>query len=79
MKRNLFFLVTFMIANCVMAQRAELTAGKGWSKLSALPTDVSQYFFAIYDHNTEKAMVLAAGNHQGSDKKTMWYRPDVIP
>ena len=79
MKRNLFFLLTFMIANCVMAQRAELTAGKGWSKLSALPTDVSQYFFAIYDHNTEKAMVLAAGNHQGSDKKTMWYRPDVNP
>jgi alpha-L-fucosidase len=51
----------------------------GWQKITTLPDDVSQYFFAIFDHDTDNGLVLAAGNHQGSANKTMWYEADVYP
>lgn len=52
---------------------------KGWQKISAMPEDVSQYFFAIYDHNTDNGLVLATGNKQGTNYQTMWYEDDVYP
>lgn len=81
MKRTLLlFAALLSLSTGVFAERATLDPAKGWTTtLTALPEDVSQYFFAIYDHDTEKAMVLAAGNHQGADNKTMWYQTDVDP
>ncbi len=81
MKRTLLlFAALLSLSTGVFAQRATLDPAKGWTTtLTALPEDVSQYFFAIYDHDTEKAMVLAAGNHQGAGNKTMWYQTDVDP
>jgi hypothetical protein len=38
----------------------------GWQKIDALPDDVSQYFFAIYEHGTDTGLVLATGSQQGS-------------
>lgn len=52
---------------------------KGWQMIDALPEDVSQYFFAIYDHGTDNGLVLGTGNKQGSGYKTMWYESDVYP
>ena len=60
---------------------------KGWQKLPSLgegsgvglPEDVSQYFFAIYDHGTDNGLVLGTGNKQGTGYKTMWYEDDVYP
>ena len=52
---------------------------KGWSKIEALPDDVSQYFFALYDHDTDNGLVLSAGNKQGASYQTMWYEEDVYP
>lgn len=81
MKRTLLlFAALLSLSTGVFAERATLDPAKGWTTtLTALPEDVSQYFFAIYDHDTEKAMVLAAGNHQGAGNKTMWYQTDVNP
>lgn len=81
MKRTLLlFAALLSLSTGVFAERATLDPAKGWTTtLTALPEDVSQYFFAIYDHDTEKAMVLAAGNHQGTGNKTMWYQTDVNP
>ena len=55
------------------------SAEHGWQKIEALPEDVSQYFFAIYDHATDNGLVLATGNRQGAGYKTMWYESDVYP
>ena len=59
------------------AERVALyTNGTGeseWEKLTALPDDVSQYFFAIYDHDTHQILALEDGVNQGS-YKTMWYK-----
>ena len=52
---------------------------KGWQKIEVLPEDVSQFFFAIYDHNTDNGLVLATGNKQGTAYQTMWYEDDVYP
>lgn len=52
---------------------------KGWENISVLPTDVSQYFYAIYDTNTDNGLVLGAGNNQGASNQTMWYQEDVYP
>ena len=55
------------------------SAEHGWQKIDALPEDVSQYFFALYEHDTDNGLVLAAGNHQGSTYQTMWYETGVYP
>ena len=51
---------------------------KGWNKVYTLG-DASQYFFAIYDHETDNALVLGTGNKQGAQYQTMWYEDDVYP
>ena len=51
----------------------------GWQLIDAMPEDVSQYFFAIYDHGTDNGLVLGTGNKQGTSYKTMWYEDDVYP
>ena len=55
------------------------SADNGWMKIEVLPDDVSQYFFAIYEHGTDNGLVLAAGNQQGKSYKTMWYQSEVYP
>ena len=55
------------------------SADNGWQLIDALPDDVSQYFFAIYDHGTDNALVLGTGNHQGTSYTTMWYETNVYP
>ena len=54
-------------------------AEHGWQKIEALPEDVNKYFFAIYEHNTDNGLVLAAGNQQEKNYQTMWYEADVYP
>ncbi|MBR0274014.1 MAG: alpha-L-fucosidase [Bacteroidaceae bacterium] len=54
-------------------------AEHGWQQIQAMPEDVSQYFFALCEHDTEKGMVLAAGNHQGSANQAMWFENNVYP
>ena len=54
-------------------------AEHGWQKIEALPDDVSQYFFAIYEHGTDIGLVLAPGSQQGKAYQTMWYEEGVYP
>jgi len=54
-------------------------ADHGWQKINVLPEDVSQYFFAIYEHGTDTGLVLATGNKQGNAYQTLWYESDVYP
>jgi alpha-L-fucosidase len=55
------------------------SAEHGWQKIDVLPDDVSQYFFAIYEHNTDNGLVLGTGNKQGNAYQTLWYEADVYP
>lgn len=51
----------------------------GWKKIDTLPEDVSQFFFAIYEHGTDTGLVLSTGNQQGNAYQTMWYEAYVYP
>lgn len=55
------------------------SAKNGWQKIDKMPDDVSQYFYAFYDHGTDRALVLGKGNNQGAESMTMWYEDDVYP
>ena len=54
-------------------------ADHGWQQIDNLPEDVSQYFFAIYEHGTDNGLVLGTGNKQGNAYQTLWYEADVYP
>ena len=58
--------------------REALTKANGWEKCVNLG-DASQYFFAIYEHDTDTGLVLGTGNRQGSSYQTLWYQSDVYP
>ena len=51
----------------------------GWQMINALPEDVNQYFFSIYDHATDNGLVLGTGNKQGNAYQTLWYEANVYP
>lgn len=55
------------------------SAKNGWQKIDKIPDDVSQYFYAFYDHGTDRALVLGKGINQGAENMTMWYEDDVYP
>ncbi len=54
-------------------------ADHGWQQIQTLPEDVSQCFFALCEHDTDKGVVLAAGNNQGSANQAMWFENNVYP
>ena len=62
-----------------MAEGKESMDDDGWTKITALPSDYSKYFFALYDHTQDLGLVRKAGVHQGSGNQTMWYESNVTP
>ena len=65
-------------ATAAWGQKAGL-ADKGWTKTTALPENLNNHFFAIYDSEQDLGMVLKTGSHQGGSYKTMWYTAEVNP
>ena len=61
------------------AQKANLTEANGWTQITELPADLSQYYFAIYDHDQDLGMVLKDGANQGQGNWTMWYTENANP
>ena len=55
----------------------EQLISEGFTQITALPADFTPYFFVLYDHEQDLAMVLKNGAHQGN--KAMWYDADVTP
>ena len=54
--------------------------GEPWTQeVSAVPTNVGNYFFVLKDYPQDLIMVSKAGANQGGDRKTMWYTAGVNP
>ena len=86
MKRKLLFaaaLAAGALGFNANAQKALLTAEKGWKGITELPADVNQYFFALYDHSGDLGLVMKQGVNQKDgdsyDFMTMWYEANVNP
>lgn len=56
----------------------EQLASNGFNQIQTMPDDYSPYFFLLYDHEQDLAMVLKNPNHQGGSK-SMWYDADINP
>ena len=72
------FKLYFMGADGVVVSLKDQLVSDGFTKISTLPDDYSQYFFVLYDHDQDLAMTIKDGNHQGNFK-AMWYDKDVDP
>lgn len=58
-----------------------LTAGDGWQKITAMPEDVSSYYFTIVDNNQDLMLTLSRGlnSHQGTDYNGLFYGTSANP
>ena len=72
-----FKLYYFGAEGVVMSLKEQLAAN-GFTKITALPTDYSPFFFVLYDHDQDLTMVEKNPNHQGGSK-SMWYDADINP
>ena len=48
---------------------------EGWNALTALPSDLNDYFYTIEDDGL--TLTLGDGRNQGNGYKTLWYRANV--
>jgi len=80
MKRKLFLLLCALLTMIgVQAQKSNLTPEKGWSQITELPSGLNNYFFSLYTHTDDYAMVYGEGSNgkQGTGKYTMKYTSGV--
>ena len=63
----------------VQAQKSNLTPEKGWSQITELPSGLNNYFFSLYTHTGDYAMVYGEGTNgkQTTGKYTMKYTSGV--
>ena len=85
MKRTLLRGVVGLMASLCMIPSVQadntsyLTEAKGYTKLTAMPGNLSDYYFVIVDRDKDLMMTLGQGANQGSDKKTWYYKNSVDP
>lgn len=73
------FLSAFVCSQYAKADTSILTEEKGYTKITELPSNLSDYYFILVDKDKDLMMTLADGANQDSDKKTMWYKASVDP
>ena len=85
MKRTLLRGVVGLMASLCMIPSVQadntsyLTEAKGYTKLTTMPENLSDYYFGIVDRDKDLMMTLGQGANQGSDKKTWYYKNSVDP
>ncbi len=72
------FKLYFLGSDGVVVSTKEQLVNDGFTSLTALPADYSPFFFVLYDHDQDLAMVERNPNHQGGSK-SMWYDIDANP
>ncbi|MBR4757517.1 MAG: hypothetical protein IK084_01775, partial [Bacteroidaceae bacterium] len=73
------FKLYYLGSNGVVVTEKEQLVNDGFTKITALPTDYSPYFFLLYDNYQDLSLVLKNGVHQGTGNKTMWYQANTNP
>lgn len=83
---RMFFVVALAMWGAVAPFEAKadtslLSTTDGWQKLTAIPNDPSQYYFAFVDNTNDLMLAIGEGVNQSSniDYKTMVYRTSTDP
>ena len=51
----------------------------GWTKISALPSSLSDYYYVFVDNSQDLMLSLARGKNQGGDYHGMYYKTSANP
>ena len=67
--------------NFVLADTSLLTTTNGWTKITALPDNLSDYYFAIVDNSQDLMLTLSRGldGNQGTDFNALFYGTSADP
>ena len=66
-------------ASSANADTSLLTSANGWEKLTALPANVSDYYFVIVDNDKDLMLTLSRGKEQGGDYNGLYYGTSANP
>ena len=81
-KLNKLFAILFAVLGVSMSAKADtsiLKSSDGWQKITALPSNLGDYYYVFVDNGQDLMMTLGAGAHQGNSYKTMWYQKSGNP
>lgn len=78
--RNFICLLSvFVCSQYAKADTSILTEENGYTKITELPSNLSEYYFILVDKDKDLMMTMANGANQGSGYKTMWYKESADP
>ena len=81
-KLNRLFAILIAVLGISATAKADtsiLNESDGWQKITSLPSNLGDYYFALVDKNNDLMLTMAPGANQGSNYYTMYYRKSANP
>lgn len=79
LKHVLASAVALLCSVATWADTSLLTAEKGWQKLTAIPSNVGDYYYAIVDDGSDLMLTLSRGKNQGNAYNGLYYKTSGNP
>lgn len=81
-KLNKFFAILFVALFASATAKADtsvLKESEGWHKITVMPSNLTDYYYALVDKDNDLMLTMAVGANQGNTYYTMYYRNSVNP
>ena len=81
-KLNKLFAILFAVLGVSATAKADtsiLKESEGWQKITEIPTNLTDYYYALVDNSNDLMLTMAVGANQGSSYYTMYYKSSVNP
>ena len=81
-KLNRLFAILIAVLGMSATAKADtsiLKESDGWQKITEIPSNLGDYYFALVDKNNDLMLTMAPGANQGGEYYTMYYRKSANP
>ena len=81
-KLNRLFAILIAVLGVSATAKADtsiLKSSDGWQKITSMPNNLGDYYFALVDKNNDLMLTMAPGANQGGEYYTMYYRKSANP
>lgn len=81
-KLNKLFAILIAVLGVSATAKADtsiLKESEGWQKITEIPTNLTDYYYALVDNSNDLMLTMAVGANQGSSYYTMYYKSSVNP
>lgn len=81
-KLNKLFAILFAVLGVGTTANADtsiLKESEGWQKITEIPSNKTDYYYALVDNNNDLMLTMGVGANQGSSYYTMYYKNSVNP